>query len=246
MFRPLAELTLNHVNIQEGDRVLDVACGTGIVASLVAEKVGPFGSVTGADLNAGMIEAARLYTPANTANIEWHQNDVTSLPFEDASFDMAFYQQGLQFFSDKPAALSKLRRVLAPGGTLILTVWSAISPLFAAVADSIGRFIGPEASTSVLSPFAFRDGEVIKALLMEAGFPKVEIERLLVERRICLATESIPKEIAGSPVRELAAKLDEPTEKALYSEIEEALRDFVEDEGTVVPQEAHLVRAIRR
>ena len=121
-----------------------------------------------------------------------------------------------------------------------------ISPLFAAVADSIGRFIGPKTSTSVLSPFAFCDGEVIKALLMEAGFPKVEIERLLVERRICLATESIPKEIAGSPVRELAAKLDEPTEKALYSEIEEALRDFVEDEGTVVPQEAHLVRAIRR
>ena len=81
---------------------------------------------------------------------------------------------------------------------------------------------------------------------MEAGFPKVEIERLLVERRICLATESIPKEIAGSPVRELVAKLDEPTEKALYSEIEEALRDFVEDEGIVVPQEAHLVRAIRQ
>jgi hypothetical protein len=81
---------------------------------------------------------------------------------------------------------------------------------------------------------------------MEAGFPKVEIERLLVERRIGLATESIPKEIAGSPVRELAAKLDEPTEKALYSEIEEALRDFVEDEGIVVPQEAHLVRAIRQ
>ena len=155
-----------------------MACGTGIVASLVAEKVGPFGSVTGADLNAGMIEAARLYTPANTANIEWHQNDVTSLPFEDASLDMAFYQQGLQFFSDKPAALSELRRVLAPGGALILTVWSAISTLFAAVADSIGRFIGPKASTSVLSPFEFRDGEVIKALLMGAGFPKVEMSRL--------------------------------------------------------------------
>jgi ATP sulfurylase len=121
-----------------------------------------------------------------------------------------------------------------------------ISPLFAAVADSIGRFIGPKTSTSVLSPFAFCDGEVIKALLMEAGFPKVEIERLLVERRIGLATESIPKEIAGSPVRELVAKLDEPTEKALYPEIEEALRDFVEDEGIVVPQEAHLVRAIRQ
>ena len=115
-----------------------MACGTGIVARLVAEKVGPSGTVTGVDLNPGMIEAAQRYSSATSVNIEWHQSDVTGLPFADASFDIAFYQQGLQFFPDKPAALSEMRRVLAPGGTLVLTVWSAISPLMAAVADAAG------------------------------------------------------------------------------------------------------------
>lgn len=245
LFRPLAELTLNHVTVQEGDRVLDVACGTGIVARLVAEKVGPSGTVTGVDLNSGMIEAAQRYSSATSVNIEWHQSDVTGLPFADASFDIAFCQQGLQFFPDKPAALSEMQRVLAPGGTLVLTVWSAISPLMAAVADAAGQYISPEAATSALSPFAFRDIEVIKALVREAGFPEIEVENLEVERRIGAAAESIPKEIASLPVGELVAKLDESTEKALYGDIEEALKDFVQHDGIVVPQEAHLIRATR-
>ncbi len=126
-----------------------------------------------------------------------------------------------------------------------MTVWSAISPLFAAIADAVGGYIGPEASTSALSPFAFRDAEVIKALLTEAGFSKIEIENLVVERRIGPAKQSIPKEIAGAPVGALVAKLDESTEKALYRDIEEALRDFVQHDGIVVPQEAHLIRATR-
>lgn len=243
LFGPLAELTLHHVKVQEGARVLDVACGTGIVARLVAEKIGPSGTVAGVDLNSGMIEAARLYMPANLTNIEWHESDVTDLPFGDDSFDIAFCQQGLQFFPDKNAALKEIQRVLAPGGSIILTVWSAISPLFAAIADAAGQYIGPEASTSALSPFAYRDIEVIKGLVVDAGFVQINVEPLVVERRIGPAKEGIPKEIAGAPVGTLVAKLDEPKQKSLYEDIEEALRDFVEDGGIVVPQEAHLIRA---
>ena len=243
LFRPLAELTLQHLNVGEGDRIVDVACGTRIIARLVAEKVGQSGTVAGGDLNTGMIEAAKLYTPSTGVETEWHQSDVVALPFPDASFDFAFCQQGLQFFPDKLAALSELRRVLAPGGSMIVTVWSSISPLFAAIADGAGRYIGCKASTSALSPFAFRDSAVIKALIVEAGFPKIEMENLVIQRRIGPAKESIPKEIAGAPVGAYVAALDEETQKALFDDLKDALRDFVKHDGIVFPQEAHPVRA---
>jgi len=243
LFRPLAELTLQHVELNEGDRVIDVACGTGIVARLVAEKIGKSGVVAGVDLNAGMIEAARLYSPATSVDIGWHQCDVTDLPFADNSFDIAFCQQGLQFFPDKPAALSELRRVLAPDGTMILTVWSSISPLFAAIADAADRYIGAEAATSALAPYAFRDGEVINSLITEVGFSRVEMEILVVERRIGPPEKAIPNEIFGGTVGPFVSKLDESTQKALFADVAEALRDFVEHDGIIVPQEAHLIRA---
>ena len=241
VFRPLAELTLQRVDVPKGARIIDVACGTGIVARLLSEKVGDSGSIVGVDLNAVMIEAAQRYS--QVSNIEWRQGDVVNLPFEDNNFDLAFCQQGLQFFPDKIAALNEVRRVLAPGGSLVLTVWSSISPLFAAIADAVGRYVSDEASTSALSPYAFRDIAVIKALVLEAGFAGIQTENLVVERRIGPAKESIPNEIFGGSVGPFVAKLDESTQKALFDDIGEALRGFVEHDGIVVPQEAHLIRA---
>ena len=122
VFRPLAEATLRHVNVHEGARVIDVACGTGIVARLLAEKVGKSGTVVGIDLNAAMIEVARWHTSGADVAVAWRQGDVVALPVPDARFDMAFCQQGLQFFPDKLAALKEIRRVLALGGSIVLTV----------------------------------------------------------------------------------------------------------------------------
>ena len=243
MFRPPAELTLNHVEVRKGDRVIDVACGTGIVTRLVAGKVGKSGTIAGVDLNAGMIEAAQRYLTDMDATIEWHQCDVIDLPFADAIFDIAFCQQGLQFFPDKPAALSEIRRVLVPGGTMILTVWSSVSPLFAAIADAADRYINADAAKSALSPYAYRDGELIKALVTEAGFSAINMEILVVERRIGPPEESIPNEIFGGSVGPFVAKLDESTQKTLFDDVAEALQDYLEHDGIVVPQEAHLIRA---
>jgi len=100
----------------------------------------------------------------------------------------------LQFFPEKLPALSELQRVLVLGGALILTVWSSISPLSAAIAEVTGRYIGP-ASASALSPLAFRDAKIIKALLIEAGLPNIAIEELGVERRIGPADEAILKRL---------------------------------------------------
>ena len=243
LFRPLAELTLRHVDVSEGARVIDVACGTGIVGRLVAEKVGRSGKVVGIDLNEGMIEAARRYSPVTGANVAWRTGDVSALPFSDASFDIAFCQQGLQFFPDKLAALKEMRRVLAPGGTIILTVWSAVSPLSAVVADALVRYVSAEAARSALAPFAFRDPEVIMALMVEADFQEIKMETLVVERRIGPAEESIPMVMAGTSYANEVAKLDTATMEALVTDASNALQQYRDDNGLSIPQQTHLVRA---
>jgi ubiquinone/menaquinone biosynthesis C-methylase UbiE len=111
---------------QEGDRLLDVACGTGPIARQAAPFVGPTGRVVGLDLNAGMLEIARSMPMPESISLEWRQGDATALPFQNASFDVVCCSQGLQFFPDRAAALGEMFRVLAPVGRLALAVWRGI------------------------------------------------------------------------------------------------------------------------
>ena len=116
LFTPWAQELLARAALHAGERVLDVACGTGIVARLAAQRVGPSGYVMGVDLNAAMIETARTQTPPAGAPVEWREGDAHALPCADATFDVVCCQQGLQFFPDKPHALREMHRVLGPGG----------------------------------------------------------------------------------------------------------------------------------
>lgn len=243
IFRPLTELTLRQVDIPAGARIVDVACGTGIVARLVAEKVGKSGSVVGVDLNAGMIEVAKQNSPMTGPNVEWRQGDVTALPFPDASFDFAFCQQGLQFFPEKLEALKEIRRVLAPGKTVVLTVWSAVSPLASAIADALNRYVSAEAAKSSLAPFSFHDPNVIQALLAESGFLDIHMEILVFERRLGPAEDSIPGAMASDTYANDVEKLDRTTRTALFKEVGEALQNYRKDGGFAISIESHLIRA---
>ncbi len=242
IFRPLAELTLRHVDIPEGARVIDVACGTGIVGRLVAEKVGN-GTVAGIDLNAGMIEVAKRSTPMTDANVEWHHGDVNALPFPDARFDMAFCQQGLQFFPDKLGALKEIRRVLTPGGSLILTVWSEVSPLNAALADALALHVSAEVAKTSLAPYALHEPEVIQALFVESGFSEIQMEIIEFERRIGPAEEYVQEAMASAPYANDVESLDMATRKAMVKEVGEALQNYRKDDGFDIPQQTHLIRA---
>ena len=242
MFRPLAEATLHRVDVPNGSRVLDVACGTGIVGRLAAERAGASGSVVGVDLNAGMIEVAKQNAPKD-GNTEWRQGDVASLPFPDDRFDLAFCQQGLQFFPDKLTALKEIRRVLAPGGAVIVTVWSSVPPLGTAIADALTRYVSPEVAKSSLAPFAFNEPEVMRKLFVESGFLDIQMEKLTVNRSLGPAEESIPLEMASAPYANYIEKLDMATRTAMVKEIGEALENYRADDGLAIPQETHLIRA---
>jgi ubiquinone/menaquinone biosynthesis C-methylase UbiE len=125
--RPLAELMLAHVALHAGDRLLDAACGTGIVTRVAVQRYGDLRHVVGVDLNAGMLDVARAHTPASRVPIEWRHGDVCALPFPDGSFEVVLCQQGLQFVPDPGAALREMSRVLVPRGRLAFTVFSEVT-----------------------------------------------------------------------------------------------------------------------
>jgi ubiquinone/menaquinone biosynthesis C-methylase UbiE len=108
MFTPWAHDLIGRAALQAGERVIDVACGTGIVARLAAEAVGSSGQVVGVDLNAGMLEMARAQAPPSGARVEWREGDVNALPYNDAAFDVLLCQQGFQFFSNSRRGLNCL------------------------------------------------------------------------------------------------------------------------------------------
>ena len=164
IFGPLAEATLDAVPLFESDSVLDIACGTGIVARKARARVGPSARIAGVDLNQGMIDAARNLTDADSRSCEWHAADVTKLPFEDGTFTVAFCQQGLQFFPDPELALREIGRVLRPGGRIALTVWSEASALFVALAESFRRHVSDEIAESSLAPFVSPGAGAVGAL----------------------------------------------------------------------------------
>ena len=151
------------------DRVLDLGCGTGIVARVLRERLGGGARIAGVDLSPAMIARARALAP----DIEWHQGDAVALPFADRSFEVVLAQQVLQFTRDRKAAVREIRRVLAPGGRLVASTWRPRrhQPLYDALGLVAEQHLGP--SNDLRWSL---DGEPLRALLEEAGFAEVRIE----------------------------------------------------------------------
>src|SRR6478735_390970 len=150
VFGPWAPILIQLADPKPGDRVIDIACGTGIVARIAAARVGPSGAVVGVDLNPGMLNVARsLENTDDAASVQWQEASADKLPFPDGSFNVAYCQLGLQFFADRPAALREMRRVLSTKGRLAVMVWCGIqeSPGFERFAGILERRVSPAAAT---------------------------------------------------------------------------------------------------
>ena len=144
MFGPLAQATLALHKVGPDDVVLDVACGTGIVARTIRDHFGEQPTVTGIDLSEGMIHTAREVCARDGVVADFRLCDATSTPFEDGEFTFVICQQGLQFFPDEDAALVELHRIAAAGAQMVFTVWSRPSPLFVAMANSLRVHAGED------------------------------------------------------------------------------------------------------
>jgi SAM-dependent methyltransferase len=245
MFAPLARATLDEFRVTPQDVILDVACGTGILARTIKERVGPSVRISGADLNAGMIETARRMTEGLATPIRWEVADALETPFADGEFTVVMCQQGVQFFPDDQAAVKEMRRVLRKDGRLAITVWAGVSPYFRAMADAIERHVGREAAQLSLSPFSYDGADRLPRLLGSAGFDDVNVGIISVDRVIGDPVTGIPKEIMGNTVGvgpTVAAK-GEAVMTAIIDDVVRACAAFMRGTDLVVPQEAHIVTA---
>jgi ubiquinone/menaquinone biosynthesis C-methylase UbiE len=165
-----------------GEDVLDVACGTGVVAHLASKRM-TGGHVTGLDLNKGMLAVARTL-PSEGAPIDWIEGSALDLPFPAEKFDLVLCQLGLQFFPDQGRALREMRRVLSPSGRVPLSVYSPIerTPGANAFVLALDRVLGPTASRIKRGEHSFNAPDELQQLLIGAGFAEVEVQT--VEQKI--------------------------------------------------------------
>jgi len=159
VFAAWAPLVVALADPKPGDRVLDIACGTGVVARLAADRVGSTGNVVGLDLNPGMLAVAASvasHAPATSASITWREASAMKMPLPDATFDIAYCQLGLQFFPDRSAALREMYRILVLDGRLGVMVWRGIkySPGFGALAAALDRHVSADAGGIMRAPFS--------------------------------------------------------------------------------------------
>ncbi|MEX2223895.1 MAG: methyltransferase domain-containing protein [Candidatus Rokuibacteriota bacterium] len=231
-----------------GERVLDVACGTGVVARLAAQRVGPTGMVVGLDLNPGMLAAAAASeTVPGSAPITWKEASATSMPFPDSAFDIVYCQAGLQFFPDRPAALREMHRVLVAGGRAGLMVWRGIqhSPGFGALAAALERHVSAEAAGVMLAPFGLAEADELRALVAGAGFRDIAIQPHTRSVRFPSAARFVQDQVAASPLAAHVAKVSDAARADLVTEVAHALDSYPGGGPLAFPIEAHLASATK-
>ena len=225
---PVADDLTAIADLQPGERVLDVACGTGVVTRLAAERVGATGSATGLDINPGMLAVARSATPPNIS-IKWQEANAESLPFPDNAFNVVLCQMGLQFVPGKLAALREMRRVLETGGRALISVPGPKPPLFAIMTDALARHLSPEAASFGDLVFSMHDVDELQELMRSAGFRNVDVEAKPKTLRLPAPADFLWQYIHSTPLAEPASQAGEAKRAALEREVCERWQAFVVD-----------------
>jgi ubiquinone/menaquinone biosynthesis C-methylase UbiE len=235
VFGPWAKDLLDTAALVPGMRVLDVACGPGVVARLAAAQVGPTGRVVGVDINEAMLAVARAQ-PALGAQVEWRQGDATKLPFADGEFDRVMCQHGLQYVPDRVAALREMKRVLAPNGRLAISVFSQ-SIGYQIFEHTAAQFVGEKAAAIMREPFALADRDELSGLLRMVELSTVEID-----------TKTLPARFAsvyqlGGRLANAVGTLSDEAHKILVAALHQAFEPNVSPQGLEFPMEAHVAVA---
>jgi ubiquinone/menaquinone biosynthesis C-methylase UbiE len=238
IFNPWGRLLIAKAGLKAGDRVLDVATGPGTLARLAAELCGPGGKVHGVDNSPQMLAKARDKAPMpKGAPIDFHEGQADGLPFPNAGFDVVLCQQGLQFFPDQLAALREMRRVLKPGGSVALSLWSGIKAmtLFSTFLDAVDATLAQPAPRAALG---WLDAAGLRSLMERAGFQGVEVreEVLMAEfaQGLAEALACVDGTTAGAPVRAMAPEARHAFERRVAF----ALAPYEQDGVLKVPARA--------
>jgi SAM-dependent methyltransferase len=241
IFAAWVPVLLERAGLESGMHVLDLACGTGVVARGAAAVLGRSDNVIGLDVNREMLAVARSID----ATIEWREGEASALPFAEAEFDVVFCQQGLQFVRDKAVALGEVARVLRPEGRAVLAVWRSLSaqPVFARLVDALERHVGAEAADFLRAPFAFGRESELRELCTRAGLEVRAVEVLVRPARFASAAQLVADEVASTPLAPYFDDVEAGTVAAIVAEVADALTPWTDTSGVAFPVANHVVTA---
>jgi len=243
LFAEWAPRVLDAAAVGPGGDVLDVACGTGVVARAALERVGDEGSVTGLDRNRAMLAVAQRLAPA----ARWQFGDAGELPFDDESFDAVVSQFGLMFFADRGAAIGEMLRVTRRGGRLAVAVWDALeaSPAYPIEVELLERLAGSPAAEALRAPFVLGDTDELAGLFDAAGVGETTVATIVGTARFPSVRSMVDADLRGwLPV--MGVHLEEAVIERILSEAEGALARFVIADGSLVfDSPAHIVAGVR-
>ena len=228
--------------IAPGQHVLDVGCGTGVLACAAAERAGVDGSVEGLDANAQMLAVARR----KPCRVQWHHGRAEAMPFESERFDAVVSQFALMFFESKPTAIAEMLRVLRPRGRLAVAVWDSLerAPGYYALTELLRQLFGAEIATALQAPFTLGETRDLKRLLSDAGAVEVQVQTQ--PGSVCFASIDAVVSTEHACIWTLGGLLDEQQFKLLRERAHSALRPFVQSDGSVRFEcPAHIVTATK-
>jgi ubiquinone/menaquinone biosynthesis C-methylase UbiE len=225
---PVAEDLIGVAGLRPGQRVLDVACGTGVVTRFAAERVGAAGAVAGLDVNPGMLAVARSLTPPGMS-IDWYQASAEAMPLGDEAFDVVVCQMGLQFVPNKLAALREMRRVLNRDGRAIVTVPGPKPPIFAIMTDASARYLSPEFASFGELVFSMHDLGELAGLMRSAGFREIDVQAKPKTLRLPAPADFLWQYIHSTPLAEAAAQAGEARRDAFERDVRAQWQEFVVD-----------------
>lgn len=242
VFGPWGPVVCEMAGVAPGQKVLDVACGTGALTLAAAAVVGPEGRVTGLDANPEMLAVARR----KAAAVDWREGVAEDLPFDDQVFDAVASQFAFMFFDDKPKALSEMMRVLVAGGRMAVAVCDAVerSPGYGAFAKLLDRLFGEDVGNAFRAPFVLGDAEELRRIAAAAGLEGASVEARNGTVRFLSIAELVSTERAC--VWTLGGILDQDQFDLLLRESEEALRPFAEADGRVRFDMPALILTVRK
>jgi ubiquinone/menaquinone biosynthesis C-methylase UbiE len=247
LFAPCARILVQAADPKPGQRVLDVGCGTGIVAREVASRLGATAAVTAVDLSANMLAVARAAAARDGLKIEWREGNAEQLPFDDRAFDLVLCQFALMFVADKAAALWEMRRVVTERGRVLISVWEGLDrhPFYQTLHNVIRQRVGMSALQEI---FVLGDADDLCSRAYEAGFRKVDIKPFSLTARFPNPEAFIAGEIevdtAAIPsMQYLDSKAREAIVTAITKDMQSPLKDLISDNHVVIPFHGRIITA---
>ena len=241
LFKVWTKHLVEGAQIQEGSHVLDIACGTGVLARSALARVGANGRVVGADPAPGMLVAAKEIQPA----IDWVLCSAEALDVDDKAFDSVVSQFGMMFFKDRQKSAEEMFRSLRPGGSLAIAVWRSVehNPAYADIISVLEEHVGTAAADALRLPYSLGDSDEVAAVLESSGFAEIAVEAKTETAKFPSSRQMVEAELRGwLPLFDIFLSEDKINE--VLTESDKTLGKYAGPSGEAVfPTSAHVFTA---